>query len=300
MADSPYIVELNEDNFMQVAIEGSDSTPVLIDFWAGWCQPCKTLMPILTKLAEEYRGKFILAKLDTEAHPGIAQQLGIRSLPTVKLISKRQQVDEFMGALPESEVRRFLETHVGPAPEGDDDAADDDAATLDPRLSEAMMLHEQGQSAEAVTLLKAAQAEDPSNKDILLALGQISVATGELDTAEACLKALPEDERKSAAAERLAGIVELAKESSGSEDITALRAAVDANADDHASRYSLAIAESLAGNVQGALDHLLHIVQRAPDFNDGAAREKMLAMFNVLGDDPLATQYRRKLFAALH
>ena len=120
MADSPYIVDVTRENFESVILHGSMQGPVLVDFWADWCEPCKTLMPILAKLADEYQGAFTLAKVDTEANQEIAAQLGIRSLPTVKLIINGAIADEFTGALPEGEVRAFLEKHIGAAavPEG--------------------------------------------------------------------------------------------------------------------------------------------------------------------------------------
>lgn len=297
MTDSPFIVQLDEQNFMQVVVEGSDQVPVLVDFWADWCEPCKTLMPILEKLAIEYNGAFILAKLDTEAHPNIAQQLGIRSLPTVKLFKDRQLLNEFMGALPEAEVRTFLETNVGPALPGNDEPETEPA---DNRVISAMNLYEQGDVDAAKQLLTQAQADEPGNAEVLLALGQICVGTGDVETAENCLKALPEADREGAQATRLAGILELAKEADMSLKIEDLRMAVDTDPGASDSRYKLAISEAMTGNIQQAMDHLLKLVQTDPEFNEGAPRKKLLAMFNVLGDDPLAGQYRRKLFALLH
>jgi putative thioredoxin len=297
MADSPFIVQLSEENFMEVVVEGSDNTPVLVDFWAEWCGPCKNLMPILEKLAIEYNGAFILAKLDTEAHPGIVQQMGIRSLPTVKLFKNRELVNEFMGALPESEVRTFLETHVGPALEAEAPQEEEIEESL---IDTAMALFAQGQADEARQMLQTAQASDPENVEILLSLGQICVSTGDLDTAESCLKALPEKDREGALGRRLAGTLELARENDSEASPQELQAQLDANPDSSEIRYKLAISEALAGNMQTGMDHLLKLVQTDAGYNDGAPREKLLALFNVLGDDPLVGQYRRKLFAALH
>lgn len=296
MTDSPHIVQLDETNFMEVVVEGSDKTPVLVDFWADWCGPCKSLMPILEKLAVEYGGAFVLAKLDTEAHPGIAQQLGIRSLPTVKLFKDRQLVDEFMGALPEAEVRTFLEAHVG-APLAEETATE---AADESVVNQALALLDQGQGEQAKSMLQAAQASEPENVEILLALGQVCASLGDLETAGSCLQALPEEQRNTLEARKLAGTLELASDADGSRSMAELAAALEADPASSETRYQLAIGTALQGDVQGAMDHLLQLVQRDPGFKDEAPRKKLLALFDILADDPLAGQYRRKLFALLH
>jgi putative thioredoxin len=163
-----------------------------------------------------------------------------------------------------------------------------------------MQMFESGNTDQALEILKTAQAADPEDTDVLLALGQVCVSTGDLETASSCLSALPEDIRSGTAGSRLAGTLELAQDSANSKTLTELQSSHQANPDDPEARYQLAIATAVSGDVQGAMDHLLVIVQTAPDYNDGAARKKLVALFNVLGEDPLAGQYRRKLFAMLH
>jgi len=298
MTESPHIVHLDESNFIEVVVEGSAKQPVLVDFWADWCAPCKNLMPILEKLAIEYDGGFVLAKLDTEAHPGIAQQFGIRSLPTCRLFKDQQAIDEFSGALPESEVRKFLDQHVtaaAPKPEEEAPAAADDSP-----VGQAMALAERGDTDGAKAVLKAAQAEDPSNKEVLLLLGQLSVADNELDTARSCLQAMSEEARDEPAARRLAGTISLAEAADQALNAADLNKAIAANEADSDTRFQLALHTALQGDLQGGMDHLLELVKRDAGYNDGAPRAQLLALFDVLGSDPLVGQYRRKLFALLH
>ena len=293
MTESQFIVELDESNFVEVVVEGSSKVPILVDFWADWCGPCKSLMPILEKLAIEYNGAFILAKLDTEKFQGIAQQLGIRSLPTVKLFKDGGLADEFMGALPEAEVRTFLSNHITEQPAVEE--------AQDPGMEQAMQLFEAGDIAGAKAQFKMLQANDPANVDILIALGQVSIADGDLETAESCVKALPDAEKDGMAGRRLSASIALSRETmSDDKTLDQWQSDVEKNPDDSEARYQYALHTAAAGDMELAINELLTVMQKDPEHNEGAAKKKLLNLFDVLGDDPLAGQYRRKMFALLH
>ncbi|OED37321.1 thioredoxin [Chromatiales bacterium (ex Bugula neritina AB1)] len=292
MADSPYIVDVTKENFESVILHGSMQTPILIDFWADWCGPCKSLMPVLAKLADEYQGAFILAKIDTEAEQEIAAQLGIRSLPTVKLIVNGAAVDEFSGALPENEVRAFLEKHIGPAMPVE--PADDDP------LVAAANLHAQGNTGAAVAMLREAQAATPENGDIAIALGQMCVATGEFDDARQCLSILSDDDAKKPEAEKLKGLLTLSDADDSSRDEAAVASAFEKDPTDHDAAYQLGIKQALRSDFDAAVNTLLGLMIRDREYGDDGARKAVLSIFEVMGSDPQVGVLRRKMFNLLH
>lgn len=292
MADSPYIIEVTKENFEAVILQGSMQTPVLIDFWADWCQPCHQLMPVLTKLAEEYQGAFILAKIDTEAEQEIAMQLGIRSLPTVKLIINGGVADEFMGALPEAEVRAFLDKHITAGPAAPDPNSDP--------VEMAKLMQEQGQTEAATALLREAQAADPENGDIAIALGQACVADGNYDDARQCLSILSEEDAKKPGAAMLRGMLALteANDSERDEQTVAGELAKDAgNSDAH---FQLGIKQALRGDFETGVKTLMDLMVKDRQFQDDGARKTLVAIFDAMGDDPRVGVMRRQMFNLLH
>jgi putative thioredoxin len=292
MSDSPYIVEVTSANFESVILQGSMERPILIDFWADWCEPCKTLIPILEKLADEYQGGFILAKVDTDAEQMIAQQLGIRSLPTVKLIIQGQMVDEFTGALPEGEVRAFLEKHIQPAGDPMPDADDP--------IEIARVLQAQGQHDQALALLREAQAADPANGDIAIQLGLACVASGNYDDARQCLGILQEEDAKKPEAAKLRGLLTLSDADDDSRDEASLAAALEADSSNSEAAYLLGIKQALRGDFETAVNGLMVLMQRDRAFGDDGARKTILSIFDIMGDDPQVGVLRRKLFNYLH
>jgi putative thioredoxin len=286
MADSPYIIEIDADNYEPVVLRGSYQVPVLVDFWASWCQPCQVLMPVLARLAEEYAGRFILAKLNTEEQQAIAAQFGIRSIPTVKLFRNGQPVDEFMGALPEAQIRAFLDKHL-PRPS--------DSAVL---AAEQRLMA--GDPAGALAQLEAARAEDPDNPRILLAIARLSAATGDFDAAEKGLAALPPEEQDQDEARQLRGELYFMRITATADDPGRLVARLEADPGDSAARFQLAALQMQHGEIEAALENLLRLMQTDRKYGDDAARKALLQAFDLIGDDPGVARYRARMFNLLH
>ena len=284
-APSPYIVDVTPENFVQV-IQASQHTPVLVDFWADWCQPCKQLMPLLAKLADEYQGRFFLAKLNTEQHQELAAQFGIRSIPNCKLFMNGQLVDEFSGALPESAVREFLDKHL-PRPSDD-------------LVAQAQQALHGGDANHALALLRQAKTEDPDNVQIDIGIAQIHAISGDAAAALAILDALPAEQQDNPEAQALRSQLQFQTEAEGLLDPATLARRLAADEHDSEARYQMAIHQVLGQDYQGALDILLELMRDDRGYNDDAARKTMLKIFDLLGDDPLTARYRSKMFTLLH
>ncbi len=281
MSDSPYIVEVTEQNYQQAVVEQSHRVPVLVDFWASWCQPCQMLMPVLARLAEEYGGRFILAKVNTEEQQNLAASFGIRSIPTVKLFKNGRPVDEFAGALPESEIRAFLDRHI--------------PRESDAQVEQARALLGRGQAEEALALLEAARQSDPDNPNIDIARAQTLAVLGRFDEAETILDKLPLDQQDDPQVKALRAMLLFDRLAAEAPPPDELAKRLEADPDDHEARYLLAAHKVMARDHQSALDLLLELMRKNRKFRDDAARKAMVAIFDLLGDDPLVARYRSKM-----
>lgn len=286
MANSPYIVDIDESNYQQIVIEGSHQVPILVDFWASWCQPCQVLMPVLAQLADAYQGRFILAKINTEEQQAIASQFGIRSIPTVKLFVGGQPVDEFAGALPESEIRAFLDRHL---PRASDDT-----------VTQAQQHLLAGDVETALTLLDQAAIDDPSNPRVGVTRAQVQAASGDLQAAEATLRALPAEMQDSPEVAHLRGQLFFDKIAGPDLSYDDARAAVERAPDDVSARYTLAAMQVIGGDMEAALESFLAVMQKDRSYADGGARQALLKIFEMLGDDPMVARYRARMFNLLH
>ena len=284
MADSPYIFEVTQKNFAQVVLQGSQQQPVLVDFWADWCQPCRMLMPILGNLAEQYNGQFILAKVNSDQNQELAAQYGVRSLPTVKLFKNGQPVDEFMGALPESQVREFLDRHI--------------ERESDKLLDHAMATLASGDKDAALALMHKAAELDPRRARIITPLARLLVDMDRTQEAQDLLNGLPATERDSAEAAALLAQIEFSQQAADLPDRQTLETRAEAG--DLEARLQLANGLVAEGDYQPAMDQLLAIMQKDRGFQDDIARKTLLKIFDMLGDDPLVEQYRRKMFNYLY
>ncbi|MBM7062757.1 thioredoxin [Pseudomonas sp. UL073] len=290
MSDSPYIFDIaGAASFDQLVIQNSFHKPVLVDFWADWCAPCKALMPLLAKITEEYRGELLLAKVNCDIEQDIVARFGIRSLPTVVLFKDGQPVDGFAGAQPESAIRTLLEPHVQlPAPEAGDP------------LVAAQELFAAGRFAEAENLLKQLLGEDNSNAAALILYARCLAERGELGEAATVLDAVKGDEHKQALAAAKAQLTFL-RQVADLPDAAELKSRLAQNAGDDEASYQLAIHQLALQQYEAALDALLKLFVRNRSYADGLPHKTLLQVFDLLGSDhPLVIAYRRKLYQALY
>lgn len=287
MATSPYIVDVTQATFADVVIKKSHELPVLVDFWADWCGPCKMLMPVLAKLANEYAGKFLLAKVDTDEQQALAGQHSIRGLPTVKLFKDGAVVGEFSGVQPEKTIRALLDKHI-PRPS-------------DAKLAQARSAADAGDAQKALALLQTALAEDPANDRVKLQLAKLLLEQGRLDEAEAQLKSLSLATSTQAEALAVAARLELARIAAGAPTAAELDKAIAANPRDSAARHRRGAQQALSGDHEAALANFLEIVRSDRRFGDDAGRKAMLALFSMLGAQHEAVKrYRALLSLALN
>ena len=284
MADSPFIIDVTADNFSAVVLEGSMKQPVLVDFWADWCQPCQALMPVLSKMAEQSQGLFILAKINSDQNQDLAQQFGVRSLPTVKLFKNGQPVDEFMGALPESQIQAFIDQHI-----------DRESDKIHARAIEALQVNDQE---AALKLLQQANAMDPERVQIAVDLATLMADVGQSPEAATLLKTLPKEEQGSAIVAALLARLEFAGSAESLPDLETLKA--QAAEGDLEAKLQLSNKLVAAGNHEPAMIQLLEIMQKDRGFKDDIGRTTLLKIFDMLGADPLVEQYRRKMFSFLY
>ena len=287
MNESPYIFDVNQNNFAAVVVENSQRVPVLVDFWADWCQPCKTLTPLLTKLAQEYRGGFILAKVNTDVERGLAGHFQVRSLPTVMVVWQGQIVEQLVGVQPESAYRAVIDQLR--------------ASPTDQILEQVNALWEHGRQKQAIDLLREVLKHEPDRVEFKVALADKLMQLDRSEEARTLLQSLPVEERDRQPANGLLARLQFADLAQGAPDLAALDAQVRAQPNDCATRQQLAARYVLAGDYEAALEQFMDILRRDPKFGDGAGRKGLIMMFEMLGnDDPLVTIYRRRMFSLLH
>lgn len=288
MSESPqaYIFDVDESNFQQAVVENSHKLPVLVDFWADWCEPCKALIPILHKLAEDLAGQFILAKINADQQQNLTQQNAVKSLPTVKLIVNGEVVDEFMGGQSEAHIRKMLEPYL--------------IRESDKLMAEAVAEYEKGNNDAAISLMKQAAESDPDNIRIQVMAMKVLLDNERKEEAAIIIGRLSPEALQDPEIIAIQSQLEEVDPTANAE-LDALQVLVDEDENNLEAREKLSALLISQTKFEPALEQLFEIMKRDRRYNDDAGRKGLLNLFEMLGSsNPLVSQYRRRIATMLN
>ncbi len=289
-AASDLIKETTEADFMADVVEASQDVPVIVDFWAPWCGPCKTLGPLLEEAVTAAAGAVKMVKINVDEAQMIAGQMRVQSIPTVYAFHKGQPIDGFQGALPGSEIKAFIDRVIEAA------GGQSPGGQLDEAVAAAEEMLESGAAVDAAQTFAAILGEDPNHAAAYGGLVRAHIALDDLDQAEAILNGAPAEISNSPEVEAAHAHLELARQAADAGPVAELTAAVEADPDNHQGRFDLAQALHANGDVDGAVAQLLELFRRDREWNDGAAKAQLFTIFDALKpNDPVVLNGRRKL-----